>query len=432
MSGRDVRVRFAPSPTGHLHVGGVRTALFNWLFAKNKNGKFILRIEDTDRKRSTQESLNDILDSMKWLGLNWDEGPYFQSERISIYQDYANRLLESGRAYKKYSEEKGEAIVFKSSKEMVTIQDVVHGPVEFDTSLIDDFVIVKSDGMPVYNFACVIDDALLNINCVIRGDDHISNTPRQILLYKAFGFSIPEFAHVPMILGPDGSRLSKRHGATSVSEYRMQGVLPQALVNFLSLLGWAPGGNQEILNLDELISKFSLKRITGKSAVFNVDKLTWMNSVYISKLSDDEMISFCSPFLEKAGIVDQQDNAKKIPKIVPLFKKRIKLGSDIVNAVEYFFKNRINFNKDAAEKLKNKDLLIKIKKTIENIDPFDKDNIEISLKNLLNELSINTKELMQTIRSAITGRTASPGIFETMMGMGKELVLKHLNQAIEL
>lgn len=409
-----VRVRFAPSPTGYLHVGGARTALFNWLFARNKGGKFILRIEDTDRVRSTKESLDDILDSLKWLGLDWDEGPYFQSERLAIYKEYAEKI----------GEYKDGAFIFKSTHEKIFIDDIVHGRIEFDTGLIDDFVILKSDGMPTYNFACVVDDALMQITHVIRGDDHISNTPKQIMIYRSLGFKEPLFAHVPMILGPDGTRLSKRHGATSVSEYRRQGYLAPALLNFLALLGWSPGEDKEILPVEEIIKRFSLERITGKSAVFNIEKLTWMNSVYISKLEDHELVSLCKPYLP---------DSKNLDKIVPLFKKRIKVLSDITTATDYFFKDRIEYERDAVEKfLRSKDLLVRIKKVVEGIDPFETPVIESALRGLVAELGIEPRQLMQTIRVAITGRTVSAGIFETMAGMGKEMVLKHMDQAIEI
>lgn len=414
MSDQPVRVRFAPAPTGYLHVGGVRTALFNWLFARNKGGRFILRIEDTDRVRSTKESLDDILDSLKWLGLSWDEGPYFQSERLDIYREYAEKL----------GTHKDGAVIFKTSGEKVFIDDIVHGRIEFDASLIDDFVILKSDGMPAYNFACVVDDALMQITHVIRGDDHISNTPKQILMYRGLGFKEPLFAHVPMILGPDGTRLSKRHGATSVSEYRRQGYLASALLNFLALLGWAPGENKEILPLDEIIKRFSLERITGKSAVFNIEKLQWMNSTYISGLTDSEIVELCRPFLPDSGSLD---------KIVPLFKKRIKLLSEITGATEYFFKDEINYDNNAVEKiLKSKDLLREVRKRLAGLGNFDIPGIEFILRGMVSELNVISRDLMQAIRAAVTGRTVSAGIFETMAGMGKDLVLKHLEQAINL
>jgi len=433
MNSSSVRVRFAPSPTGHLHIGGVRTALFNWLFARNRGGKFILRIEDTDKERSTQESLDDILNSLKWMGIDWDEGPLFQSKRLAVYTDYIDKLLKKGIAYKGRKQEgKGDAVVFKSTNEKIVIYDIVHNKIEFDSGLIDDFIIMKSDGMPTYNFACVVDDALMNITHVIRGDDHISNTPRQVMLYRALGFGEPKFAHVPMILGPDGSRLSKRHGATSTGEYRRQGVLAPALLNFLALLGWSPGKNKELLDLNELIKSFSLKRITGKSAVFNVEKLIWMNSVYISRLSDKEMVSLCRPFLEKAGFLDAEDKINRLPKIIPLFKKRIKLISDIVDSAGYFFKEKIEYTPEARAKLNNKELLKNIKNKAMDINPFNLQNIEVSLRQIVDELSISPRDLMQTIRAAVTGRTVTAGIFETMSGMGKELFLSHLEQAINL
>lgn len=453
MNDQQVRVRFAPSPTGYLHVGGVRTALFNWLFARNKGGKFILRIEDTDRIRSTKEALDDILESLKWIGLDWDEGPFFQSQRLAIYQEYANKLIEKGFAYKSTLEKtemevsesedeteepvnaipQGEATVFKSTGEKVFIDDIVHGRIEFDTGLIKDFVILKSDGMPTYNFACVIDDALMNITHVVRGDDHISNTPKQIMVYRALGFKEPLFAHVPMILGPDGTRLSKRHGATSVNEYKKQGYLAPALLNFLTLLGWAPGGDKELMLMSEIIERFTLERITGKSAVFNIEKLTWMNGLYISELADSEIVNLCRPYLENAG---HSCGEERLLKIVPLFKKRIKLLPEIVGATEYFFKENIEYDKDAAGKFlstpKAKQLLEKVKEKIAGLNDFSVQEMENSLRGLLTELGVSSKELMQTIRVAITGRTVSAGIFETIIGMGKDLTIKHLDQAIKI
>ena len=448
MNQESVRVRFAPSPTGYLHVGGVRTALFNWFFARSKKGKFILRIEDTDKLRSTPEALDDILGSLKWLGLSWDEGPYFQSKRIEIYQQYADKLLQQGKAYQSTQNRNGElekgntagvagpsglATVFKSTGEQVVINDIVHGKIEFDTGLIKDFVIIKSDGMPTYNFACVIDDALMKITHVVRGDDHISNTPKQIMVYRALGFAEPVFAHVPMILGPDGSRLSKRHGATSVEEYRRQGYLAPALLNFLSLLGWAPGQDKELLPQEEIIKKFSLERITGKSAVFNIEKLNWMNGVYISQLDDEEMISLCRPFFLAAGITAPLEELKKI---VPLFKKRIKLLTEIVTATDYFFKDKTAYEGKAVDKFLTvpgaKDILVRVKEKLAGLNDFTREKIEKVLRDMVDELGIKPRVLMQTLRVAITGRTVSAGIFETIVGMGKERVLKHIDQAIGL
>lgn len=451
----EVRVRFAPSPTGHLHVGGVRTALFNWLYAKNKKGKFVLRIEDTDRKRSTQEALDAIMQSMKWLDIDWDTGPIFQSERLGVYTEYAEKLIELGLAFKSTRAKKiidgvegnddagadaelpqGEVIVFKSIHQKIIIDDLVHGAIEFDTSLIDDFIIVKSDGMPTYNFACVVDDAVMKISHVIRGDDHISNTPKQIMVYQALGFPVPKFAHVPMILGPDGTRLSKRHGATSVEEFRRQGFLPEALLNFLALLGWSPGEDKEILSLNEIIDCFSLRRITGKSAVFNIDKLTWMNSVYISKLKDEELIALCRPVLEQAGLLQQEENIAKLGMIIPLFKERIKLINEIVTATEYFFKDKIDYQENAVNKYLKlesaKVILVRTKEILCASDDIDKTEVEEKLRALIAELGLKTKVIMQTIRVAITGGTASAGIFETIIAMGKSRTLKHIDLALEI
>ena len=484
---KTTRVRFAPSPTGYLHVGGVRTALFNWLFARKRNGTFILRIEDTDKKRSTEEALKNILDGLKWLGIDWDEGPYFQSERLSIYNKYAEELIEKGFAYKsnksrpflqgkesfrkdlsdaasstqqvtEYSEkerdkpkpvideekqvadageeELGEVVVFKSSRENIVFYDLVLGKIAVDTNLTEDFVIVKSDGMPTYHFACVVDDALMKITHVIRGDDHVSNTPRQIMIYKALGFDIPKFAHVPMILGADGGRLSKRHGATSATEYREQGILPGALVNFMALLGWSPGENKEVITKKELIDTFGLKRITGKSAVFNPEKLSWMNSVYLLGLSDEDMVELCRPFLEKSGLIDKKYSNDKLLKIIPLFKKRIKLLSEISDITEYFFKEEIKFNDDAKDQYicteQGKEILKRVKGILVKSPDWASSVLEPMLREIMGELGIKTKDLMQTIRAGLTGRTASAGIFETIDGLGRELVLKHLDQAIDL
>ncbi|MDO8140158.1 MAG: glutamate--tRNA ligase family protein, partial [Candidatus Brocadiales bacterium] len=277
----NVRVRFAPSPTGYLHIGGARTALFNWLFARHNKGVFILRVEDTDQQRSTEESTKAIFDSMKWLGLDWDEGPYYQSQRLSIYKQYAEKLVEHGKAFYDTDAEGRKAIRFRMQDEITEFNDLIHGAITFDAALIEDFVILKADGFPTYNFACVVDDADMDITHIIRGDDHISNTPKQIALYKAFGFNTPEFAHIPMILGEDGSRLSKRHGATAVTDYRDKGYLSHALVNFLALLGWSPGNDQEIISITEMIEKFTLKRVNKTSAQFNNTKLDWMNGQYI-------------------------------------------------------------------------------------------------------------------------------------------------------
>jgi len=264
-----VRVRFAPSPTGYLHIGGARTALFNWLFARHLGGVFVLRIEDTDIQRSTRESIDAIIESIRWLGLDWDEGPILQSQRARVHAEYADRLVREGRAH--LSDEKRgarPAVILTAPTERIVVEDLIHGTVEFAPEVVGDLVLIKSDGTPTYNFACVIDDSEMGITHIIRGDDHLSNTPKQLVLYRALGLSAPLFAHVPLIMGPDGSRLSKRHGATSVGQFRAEGILPEALVNFLALLGWSPGDDREMMSLEQLIAAFSLERVSKKSAVF--------------------------------------------------------------------------------------------------------------------------------------------------------------------
>ncbi|MFQ5965912.1 MAG: glutamate--tRNA ligase, partial [Candidatus Scalinduaceae bacterium] len=296
-----VKVRFPPSPTGFLHIGGARTALYNWLFARHHGGKFILRIEDTDQLRSSKEATQTILDSLTWLGLDWDEGPYYQSNRLNIYQEYVDKMLKEGNAFHVDDPEKGRAVCFKIKNGITDFDDLIHGNISFDTSLIEDFVIQKADGFPSYNFACVVDDGVMEITHVIRGDDHISNTPRQIALCKALDFDIPKFAHIPMILGEDGTRLSKRHGATSVTEYRERGYLPEAIINFIALLGWSPGDDQEFLTKQEMIEKFSLKRVNKTSARFDNTKLDWMNGKYIMGMPTKSLIKKLYSYIEKAG-----------------------------------------------------------------------------------------------------------------------------------
>src|SRR3989338_4111431 len=294
-----VRVRFAPSPTGYLHIGSVRTALFNWLYAQHNKGSFLLRIEDTDFLRSKDEYLDEILGSLKWLYMNWDEEPVFQSKRFEIYRRYAEDILKKGLAYKE-----GDAIIFKVEKDnKVSFDDVIHGRIEISTDEIKDQVLLKSDGTPTYNFACVVDDAEIKITHVIRGDDHISNTPKQILLYKALGFPIPNFAHIPLILSEEGGRLSKRHGATSIFEYKSMGFLPEALVNYLSLMGWAPGNDREILPLEEMIKLFDVKDVNKTGATFDIDKLSWINGQYIKNTGTAKLVSRTENFLKEKNII---------------------------------------------------------------------------------------------------------------------------------
>ena len=294
-----VRVRFAPSPTGYLHIGSARTALFNWLYARANNGKFILRIEDTDKERSKEEFLGEILGSLKWIFMDWDEELTFQSKRFDSYKKIAEELLSQGLAYME-----GPAIIFKVEKDKtISFEDMIHGTISVSTNEIKDQVLMKSDGTPTYNFACVVDDAAMKITHVIRGDDHISNTPKQVMLYAAMGLNLPKFAHIPLILSKDGGRLSKRHGATSIFEYKQMGFLPEALVNYLALMGWAPGNDREILPLGEIIKLFDVKDVNKTGATFDMDKLTWINSQYIKDMPMEKLLPKTVEYIKNKGVI---------------------------------------------------------------------------------------------------------------------------------
>jgi len=431
----NVRVRFAPSPTGYLHIGGARTALFNWLFARHNKGIFLLRIEDTDQQRSTPEATQAILDSMQWLGLNWDEGPYFQSDRLSIYKKYAENLVLQNKAFYDTDAEGRKAIRFKMLDGVTEINDLIHGLISFDTALIEDFVILKADGFPTYNFACVVDDAEMGVTHVIRGDDHISNTPKQIALYNTFGFKLPEFAHIPMILGEDGSRLSKRHGATSVTEYRDKGYLPQALVNFLALLGWSPGNDQEIITLTEMIEKFSLKRAVKTSAQFNNTKLDWMNGQYIKSIPVEQLSPCARGFFEKSGVDMAKISAEWLNALVRLYHERFKTFQDLVNQTGFFFTSTIEYDAAAVEKFLKKEgitnLLKEVLAATSQLESFDTKRLEDSLRALTTKLGVGFSKLAQPLRVSITGRSVSAGIFETMELLGREVSLQRLDYAIK-
>lgn len=430
-----VKVRFAPSPTGYLHIGGARTALFNWLFARHNKGVFLLRIEDTDQQRSTEAATQAILDSMKWLGLEWDEGPYFQSQRLSIYKQNAEKLVSNGKAFYDTDAEGRKAIRFRMQDGVTEINDLIHGTIAFDTSLIEDFVILKADGFPTYNFACVVDDAEMGITHIIRGDDHISNTPKQIALYQAFGFKLPEFAHIPMILGEDGSRLSKRHGATSVTEYRDKGYLPHALVNFLALLGWSPGNDQEIISITEMIEKFTLKRANKTSAQFNNTKLDWMNGQYIKNTPVELLTAEVKRFFEKSGNATVEIPGEWLTNLVKLYHERFKTFQDLLNQTRFFFTDMIEYDQAAADKFLRKEgisaLLKEVHLSISQVDTFDKKTLEGSLRALTERLGVGFSKLAQPIRVAITGKSVSAGIFETMELLGKEKTIKRLDYAIK-
>jgi len=474
-----VKVRFAPSPTGYLHMGGARTSLYNWLFARKNRGVFLLRIEDTDNARSTKEAVQAILDGLSWLGMDWDEGPFYQTQRLDLYGDFAGKLLESGRAYKcfctseelaaqrKEAESKKEApmyngrcrglnreqisaleaegkkcvLRFKTPKSGTTVvSDMIRGDVKFENLLLDDFVIVKSDGFPTYNFAAVVDDHLMDISHVIRGDDHLSNTPRQVLMYEAFGFSLPKFAHIPMILGKDKARLSKRHGATSVIAYKDMGYLPEAMVNYLARLGWGHG-DQEVFSVDELIELFDIERVSKTPAVFDMDKLDWLNSIYIKQSPPQRIVLMTKPFLEAAypsykELEKTPEGREKIEKIVVCLLERMKTLKDIVALSDFFFLDEITYDQKAIEKhMKEegvKEILSKLGSALKSVNPFTKDNIETAFRGLAAELGIKAGKVIHPARVALTGRSDSPPMFDTVEIIGKEVCLKRLEKAFQL
>jgi len=480
----EVRVRFAPSPTGELHIGGVRTALFNWLFARHEGGKFILRIEDTDIVRSRENFTSSIIENLKWLGLEWDEGPeiggeygpYFQSQRLPLYKKYATILLEEGKAYSCYCsaeelearkkemqragkppvyngrcrslsgkekrrlEEAGKkpVIRFKVTREgELKVKDLLRGEVKFDSKILGDFIILKSDGTPTFNFANVIDDSLMKITHVIRGDDHLSNTPRQLLIYEALGWAAPLYAHIPMILGKDGGKLSKRHGATSVTHYREKGFLPWALVNYLVLLGWSTPDSQQFFTREELIEKFSLERVNKSPAVFDPQKLEWMNAEYIRKLNKEELTELLIPYLRKRGWVGEKVNGliyQKILRITELEQDRLRVLSDIGDLVDFFFEKDFPYDPRAVKKRLKEDyvfpLLERIKTEVEKMNSLKEESLENVLRRLAKVFSLSTSKVFHSLRVALTGRMRGPGLFELAAVLGKEEVIRRINRTL--
>ncbi len=431
-----VRVRFAPSPTGFLHIGSARTALYNWLFARNRKGVFILRIEDTDTERSKKEFLEEIMDSLKWLGLDWDEGPYFQSQRLERYREYAERLLAQGVAYKEHDPGKGEAIKFKMPSKKIVFDDLIHGKIAFDAEDIKDQVLIKSDGIAAYNFACVIDDVEMGITHVIRGDDHISNTPKQVLLYEALGKPPPHFVHIPLILGEDRSRLSKRHGATAIAEYRKQGFLPEALVNYLSLLGWSPGANVEIISKDSIVKKFSLKQVNVTGAVFDIDKFKWINGNYIKAKKPEELYELLAPLLRERGIAVDAYDRKKLLEIIKLFQSRIKVLSEFADQAQFFFKDDFAHNPEAVEKFLKRpgtqETMHRLCVALKTSPSFDAQGIEAIIRALAEELKMKAGDIMQPARVLLTGKSVSPGFFEIVTLIGKDRTIRLLEKGLPL
>ncbi|MCQ9205606.1 MAG: glutamate--tRNA ligase [Omnitrophica bacterium] len=421
------RFRFAPSPTGYLHIGGARTCLFSWLYAQKIGAEFILRIEDTDLERSKKEYLDEILESIKWLGMDWDE-IFYQSKRFDIYHSYAEKLISEGKACKKEG-----AVFFKYDFERVEINDLVRGKIVFTELPKDEEVIIKSDGSPTYNFSCVIDDALMGISCVIRGEDHISNTPKQILMYEALKLSIPEFAHVPLILSASGGRMSKRYGATSLREYKQMGYFSEAITNYLLLLGWSPGNNREIISLGEAQDIFDIKNVNKTGAVFSLDKLNWINGEYIRSKSINELTRIIKAYLEQRSCLPQDVDMSYLEKICRLFQERISKLSDLVDWTRFCFYDDFKYG-EGTEKILSNDLSKEISflsERLREIDNFDKEQIENKFRKAAGDLDLKLRVLVHPTRVALTGRKDGPGLFETMELLGKEKVLKRLNRLIQ-
>ena len=428
-----IRVRFAPSPTGYLHIGGGRTALFNWLYAKAKGGKFILRIEDTDQLRSKKEYLDEILYSLDWLGFKWDE-LYHQSERFDIYREYADKLLKNGAAFIEKSAEGKSAVIFKVLPQKIKISDLIRGEIEFDSQDIKDQVLIKSDGTPTYNFACVVDDATMNITHVIRGDDHISNTPKQVLLYQALGFTLPNFAHLPLIMGKEGGRLSKRTGATAISDYRKMGYLAQALVNYLLLLSWAPGGNKEIIDIKEAIKLFDIKDVNKTAATFDMDKLNWINNQYLKKEDPEKLTDEIIPLLiEKNCLPKENFDKAYVVSLMKLFQARLQTLNDFPDWADFFFSKEVNLDPEAEKKFLSTDLSREFGlfiQRLEILDKFDVASIEATFREMVKELNIEAKTLIHPIRVALTGKTIGPGLFDVIYYIGKQRSIERLKKFV--
>ncbi|MBF0511116.1 MAG: glutamate--tRNA ligase [Candidatus Omnitrophica bacterium] len=420
-----VRVRFAPSPTGFLHIGGARTALFNWMYAKAQGGVFVLRIEDTDKVRSKQEYFDEILDSMKWLGLTWDEF-YKQSDRFDLYRQYAHKLLSEGKAYKD-----GEAVVLHVIQKPIKIYDLIRGEIVVDTKEIKDQVLMKSDGSPTYSFACVIDDALMEISCVIRGEDHISNTPKQILMYEAMGFKVPKFAHLPLIMDPEGGRMSKRAGATAVTEYRTQGYLPIAIVNYLMLLGWSPGNNQEKVSMAQALKNFSIKKINKAGAAFSLEKLQWLNSQYIKEMPSDELARLLKPMVAEKypqSNMEEQD----FEHVVHLYKGRMNTLLDFLEWTSFLFEQNVRFDEGVKEKHLSQNMKTEFNLLADKLAEareFTVKSTEEVFRATVAELKVDTGTLVHPVRVALTGKAVGPGLFDTMAVLGQKRTVSRLREA---
>ncbi|MEW6456763.1 MAG: glutamate--tRNA ligase [Acidobacteriota bacterium] len=471
----EIKVRFAPSPTGYLHVGGARTAVFNWLFARNKRGKFLLRIEDTDFERSSEEMISGILEGLRWLGIDWDEEPLYQSKRIEFYKKWAEELIKMGKAYycyclpeeiekrKKefereggawkydrrclhlteeektfYEKERKRAIRFLVPKGKTKWFDLVHKDIEFDNRNIEDFVLLRADEIPTYHLSVVLDDWNMGITHVIRGDDHLSNTPKQILLYEAFKFPVPQFAHLPLILGPDRKKLSKRHGVTSILNFKEEGYLPLAMLNFLAQLSWSPGEEKDFFTTRELIKKFSIEKVSHGSPVFDLNKLEWINSKVISNTSSRKLFDTYMDFLEKESISKKEfysSGKKWILKVIDLFKERARTIKELAINTKPIISDFIYYEPEAVEKhLKFPDLdkyLEKLTAHLEKIETFTASEVEKVFREFSEKEKIKAASLIHATRVAVTGKRVSPSLFEVLELIGKEKTIFRVKKLVE-
>ena len=481
----EIRVRFAPSPTGSLHIGSARTALFNWLFARKHGGVFILRIEDTDADRARDETVGPILETMRWLGLDWDEGPdiggprgpYVQSQRLDLYRREAERLIAEGKAYPCYcsveelaaqrEQARREGRVYRypgtcrhlSEAERrrleaegrprairlvgptageTVVHDLVHGEVRFPNDEFDDFVIMKSDGTPVYNFAAAVDDHHMGVTHVMRAEEHLSNTPRQLLIYRALGYEPPAFAHLPMVLAPDRSKLSKRHGAVAVEEFREKGFLPEAILNYAALLGWSPGDDREVLSVQEMIDAFSIERISKTAAIYDVEKMTWMNGQHLRRADLDRVFALVWPRLVACGFVPENaDEATRryAREVVAAVRDRVRTLDEIVDAAAYFFTDVTEYDPEGVRKRFDKpgvaELLRRARDVLAAVEPFTVETTEAAFRALCDRLGISGGALFHPVRLALTGRTMGPGLFDIIALLGRERCLERLERAAD-
>ena len=473
----EIRVRFAPSPTGELHIGGARTALFNYLFVRSTGGTFVLRIDDTDIERSRSDYIDKLIASMLWIGLDWDEGPHYQSKRLDQYSGEADRLLAEKKAYHCYCSIKDLAAGREEARKnnraylypglcrnlspeeeesfrkegrapvirliapdhgVTVVEDEIRGEVSFENANLDDFIIIKSNGLPTYNFASVVDDQQMGITHVIRAEEHLSNTPRQLLCAAALGYKLPRFAHVPMILAPDRSKLSKRHGATSVEEFRREGYLPEALINYMALLGWSPGSDQEMFTIEELISDFTLKRVNKTAAIYDINKLAWMNSHYIREYDLDKLAEAALPFyveknLIKADVSGSDYDYYKL--VIASVRERARTLIELADASIYFFTNQYSYDEKGVSKHFTKEdtamLLRRAAGELRSLEPFNSETTEIKYIALSEELGISAGHLIHPTRLALTGRTGGPGLFAIMALLGREKTVERLNKAAD-